>query len=158
MFTRGLSRPAQVSVLIAALGLLAVAAGSFLPWVRSGTVLRSSFETAGVLDRLGPSDVPLLDAALTGWIAVPLVCVICLGLFAVGMTRTGAGIAIIVSLLAGTVGAATYVLGSGGSGAVSVVATGPLTTCLGGVVALGGSLGALFARRVRPTASHGTAA
>lgn len=143
---------------MAALGLIAVAVGSFLPWVRSGTVLRSSFETAGVLDRIGPNDVALLDVALTGWIAVPLVCVTCLGLLAVGMIRTGAGFAVIVSLLAGTVGAATYVLGSGGSGAVSIVATGPLTTCLGGVVALGGSLGALFVRRVRPTASHGIAA
>ncbi|MGH3434827.1 MAG: hypothetical protein ACRDQB_18540 [Thermocrispum sp.] len=145
-------------MLFAALGLVVVAVGSFLPWVSSGAALRSSFETAGVLERLGPSDQPLLDAALTGWIAIPLVCVICLGLYTVGMTRTGAGIATIVSLLAGTVGAATYVIGNGGSGAVSVVATGPLTTCLGGVVALGGSLGALVARRVRPTASHGTAA
>lgn len=152
MLYRGMSRTALVSAGIAALGLVAVIVGSFLPWVRSGAALRSSFEVAGIIDRLGPADVPLLDAALTVWIAVPLVCVVGIGLLAVGMSRTGAGFATIVALLAGTVGAATYVLGSGGSGAVSVVAAGPLITCVGGVVAVAGSLGVFFGRRVRPAA------
>lgn len=150
MFTRGLSRVAQVSVVCAVTGLAAVAVGGFLPWVRSGGVTRSSFEAAGVLDRLGPRDVPALDVALAGWIAIPLVCVICLGLFVIGLTRTAAAFGLIVSLLAGTVGAAMYVLAPSGSGAVGVATTGPLTTCLGGVVALGGCLGALFGRRARP--------
>lgn len=159
MLTRGLPKATQVSVGIAALGLLAVVVGSFLPWVRSGEVLRSSFEVTGLVGRFGPRDIVLLEVALTAWIAVPLVCVVCLGLYAVGLVRTGAGITTIVALLAGTVGAATYVVGSGGSGAVSVVAAGPITTCLGGVVALAGCMGALITgRRVQPTASRGSTA
>lgn len=152
MLLRGQPRAAQVSGVFAIIGLAAVAVGGFLPWVRSGTALRSSFEAAGVVDRLGPGDLPLLDAALTAWIAVPLVCVVGIGLFVIGTWRTAAGFAIIVSLLAGTVAAATYVVGSGGSGAVSVIGTGPLTTCIGSVVALAGSVGALFGRRVQPAA------
>lgn len=158
MFPRGLPRSALVSVVIAMVGLVAVVVGSFLPWVRSGVSERSSFEAAGVIDRFGPRDVPLLDVALTAWIAVPLVCVIAIGLYAVGLLRTAAAFASIVGLLAGTVGAATYVQGGGGSGAFGVIAAGPLTTCCGGVVALAGSLGALLFSRVRPTANRGSAA
>lgn len=150
MFLRGLSRPAQVSVVCAVAGLAVVAIGGFLPWVRSGAATRSSFEAAGVLDRLGPDDVPLLDVVLAGWIAIPLVCVITVGLFVTGLTRTAAAFGLIVALLAGTAGLVLTVSGPGGSSAVSVATTGPLTTCLGGVLALGGCLGALFGRRVRP--------
>lgn len=147
MLIRRLPRSAQVSAVIAIFGLVAVAVGGFLPWVRLGTAERNVFESGGLYERFPIGDVQLLHVLFTAWIAVPLVCVVCVGLYLVGLVRTGAGLTIFVALLAGTVGAATYVLDSGGSGSLSVVGTGPLTTCFGGVVALAGSLGALSSGR-----------
>ncbi len=53
MGTDQVGRVRQVSVLFAATGLLLVIAGSFLPWVISGNVRRSSYAIVGVVDRLG---------------------------------------------------------------------------------------------------------
>jgi hypothetical protein len=146
--------PVLVSALFAIAGLLAVGIGGFLPWLRSGAVLRSSFEAAGVAGRLGPWDAPLLDVALAGWIAIPLLCAICIAVYVIGLIRTAAGFAVIVSFLAGTVALAAYVLGSGGSGVVTVVAAGPLTTSFGAAVALVGSVAALLARRSAARPAH----
>ncbi|MFO7193656.1 hypothetical protein [Thermocrispum agreste] len=147
MLTSRYPPAALVSAIVAIAGLLAVGIGGFLPWVRSGLVVRSSFEIAGIAERLGSRAYPILDVMFACWVAIPLVCVICVGLFTLGLLRSAAASAIIVSLLAGTVALATYVLGSGGSGAVAVVGTGPLTTCIGAAVALAGSVGALLGRR-----------
>lgn len=130
-------------------GLLLIVVGSFLPWIRSGSALRDSFEIAGVLDRLGPQDDPALTFALSVWIAVPLACVLTIGLYVAGLARMSAVCAIIVSAVAGTVGLATYVVVGDGPGLVTSVPAGPMTTCLGGVIALFGALGILLGLRAR---------
>lgn len=128
--------------------------GSFLPWVRSGTVQRDSFEVAGVVDRLGPDDIMLLDVALSAWIVIPLLCIVCVVLYVLGLPRTSAGFAAIVSAAAGTIGLTTYVIGHDGPEIASAVAAGPLTTFVGGVVAMTGSVGTVVGRRDRPTAAE----
>lgn len=145
------SRSARVHIWagVAMSGLLLIVVGSFLPWIGSGSALRDSFEIAGVLDRLGPQDDPALTFALSVWIAVPLICVLTIGFYVAGLARTSAVCAIIISAVAGTVGLATYVVVGDGPGLVTSVPAGPMTTCLGGVIALFGALGILLGLRAR---------
>lgn len=144
-------RSARVHVAagVALSGLLIIVIGSFLPWIKSGAVQRDSFEIVGVIDRLGPQDNAILAFALSGWIAVPPACVLAIGLYVLGLARTAAACAITVSVVAGTVGLAIYVVGGDGFGLVTSVPAGPLTTCLGGMIALSGSLGILLRLRTR---------
>ncbi len=145
----------HVSAVLMAVGLAVVCVGAFLPWLRSGAATKSSFELAGVLDRLGPADGPWLTAALTMWIMIPLVSVTSIALAVLGYLRTSGTIATIVAFLAGTVAVATYVVGSGDDSAISTVPAGPLTTCAGGSITILGALGVVLTDRRTP-ATTGT--
>jgi hypothetical protein len=53
-------------------GAATVVAGSFLAWVASGAVERSSFEMAALVERLGFSDGGAVLLAVRAWPVVPL--------------------------------------------------------------------------------------
>ena len=55
-------------------GLVLVIVGSFLPWVISGTVKRSSYEIIGVIDRLGIARDGFVAGLVSNW---PLLGVLC---------------------------------------------------------------------------------
>ena len=52
----------------AVLGLAVIVLGTFLPWLRSGTVLRDSYESVGALRTLVEGGV--LTTLLTAWLFV----------------------------------------------------------------------------------------
>ena len=64
-----------VCCLIAGSGLAMVIAGSFLPWVISGEVRRSSYAILGIVDRLGVAGDGALGVLIANW---PLVGVLCM--------------------------------------------------------------------------------
>lgn len=123
-----------------------IGAGGFLPWVRSGTVSRDSFELAGVLDRHGHDGGSLLGVVLSAWIVVPLGCVLCVAAYLLGRPRLAALLSITISLFAGTVGVWAYVVGSNVSGTIVAVSTGPVTTAAGSGIACVGGLGVLLVK------------
>lgn len=140
---------------ITAAGLLTSGVGGFLPWVRSGTVSRDSFELAGVLDRHGQEVNALLSVVLSVWIVVPLGCALCIAAYLLGRPRPAAVLSIMISLIAGTVGVLADVVGDGVSGTVVAVSAGPVTTAAGSGIALLGALGILLATWRRPPSATG---
>jgi len=69
-----MSRPWSVTLVAA--GSLAALAGSFMPWLTSGSVDRSSYDLLDLLDRLGFASGGAMDIALTIWPVVPLLLVV----------------------------------------------------------------------------------
>jgi hypothetical protein len=61
--------------LTAAIGAVAALIGTFLPWLRSGTVDRSSYDLVDIVERLGFSPEGVIDIALTMWPLAPLALV-----------------------------------------------------------------------------------
>ena len=56
----------------ATVGAIVVAVGTFLPWLRSGTRERSSYEIFSLVERLGYSRSDLVGGGLRLWPIVPL--------------------------------------------------------------------------------------
>jgi hypothetical protein len=50
--------------------------GTFLPWLASGSVDRSSYDLVDIVERLGFSSGGVIDLALTLWPIVPLLLVV----------------------------------------------------------------------------------
>lgn len=149
------AKPTHVSAAFAGIGLTVVVLGCFLPWFRSGSVLRDSFQTAGVVNRLF-EDNPLVLISMFAWIVIPLLCVVCVALYAVRLSRTAATLAIILSLLTGTIGVLGYIQSGNANGLVGVVVVGPLTTAMGSAIAILGALGVLLSCGSRAAARRGT--
>lgn len=145
----------HISAGIAGIGLAVIMVGGFLPWFRSGSVLRDSYQTAGVVDSLF-DDNSLVGFAMRAWLGVPLLCVVCITLYVLARPRTSAVLAIIVSLSTGTVGLLAYIKGGNGNGLVSAVPVGPLTTAVGGALVLLGALGVSLSIRAGTSARKAT--
>jgi hypothetical protein len=110
----GSVRPAATALVLA--GAVGVAGASFLPWVRSGSAHRSSYEVVEAADRLGVvSGTGAL--AVRAWFLLPLVVAgACL---AASLGRAGPAVA-----LGGLAGAAAALL-------AYLVGRSPLTTGVG---------------------------
>ncbi|MCB0965552.1 MAG: hypothetical protein KDB37_01845 [Ilumatobacter sp.] len=63
--------------IVAAVGAVIALVGTFLPWLVSGTVERTSFELLDIVERLGFSPDGLVGVALTIWPLAPLGLVLC---------------------------------------------------------------------------------
>jgi hypothetical protein len=61
---------------VAAVGAVVALVGTFLPWLASGTVGRSSYDLLDIVERLGFSPDGLVGWALTVWPLAPLLLVI----------------------------------------------------------------------------------
>jgi hypothetical protein len=117
------------SVLVA--GLAAIVAGTFLPWLRSGTVDRNSYSAGDALRRLTqlPSGLGFL---MNVWPFLSLACAVAAALVLLHIDRAGLPIAAVCSVVAGATSAVVLVRGS--SGLVRAVSTGPLVTLIGSVL------------------------
>ncbi|MAT06023.1 MAG: hypothetical protein CL424_13375 [Acidimicrobiaceae bacterium] len=62
---------------VAAVGAVIALVGTFLPWLVSGTVERTSYELLDLVERLGFSPDGLVGLALTVWPLAPLGLVLC---------------------------------------------------------------------------------
>ena len=81
-------------------GLVVVLVGAFLPWLRSGSALRDSYQSVDVL-RVQPA--PPGGAAgvlLYAWLAVIPLCSVSVALYALGVRRTAAALACLLAVLA----------------------------------------------------------
>jgi hypothetical protein len=120
---------------LGAAGVAALAVGTFLPWLRSGAVLRDSFQAAAALRDL-VQGVPA--AALTAWPAVLPLCGLCVAGYATGLRRTAATLACLVALAAGLV--ACFALSTEPGTLLAVAPTGPATTLAGAALLLAGAV------------------
>ncbi|HVW40173.1 MAG TPA: hypothetical protein VHC18_02370 [Amycolatopsis sp.] len=139
----------------AALGLITLVVGTFLPWFHSGSVERHSYQAASLAGRLSLVDNAFAGAALRIWPAVPLLAAACAGLFALGLLRTGATVTALLAISVGTVALLACVQSGATGGLVGITLTGPVTTVAGAIVALAGALGAVAAPRAHPMTRTG---
>lgn len=125
---------ARLGAGVAVAGVAAVAAGTFLPWLRSGVVLRDSYRAAAALREL-VHGVPA--AVLAAWPAVLPLCGLCVAGYAVGLRRTAAALACLVALAVGVVSG--FALTTPATTLVAAAPSGPATTLAGAALLLAGA-------------------
>lgn len=119
--------------------------GTFLPWLRSGQARRNSYQTGGALQRLlGLHGI--LDSAVSAWPFVGLLCAAVIAVFAVGLRRCAALLALLTAL--GTGAAAVTALGVGGNSVLRPATLGPSVTLVGAVAVLAAATLLLTSSRV----------
>ncbi len=139
---------ARVGASAAATGLVLLVVGTFLPWLRSGIVLRDSYRSVGALRTLvGGMPGMLLNA----WLLVIPVCVSCAALYAVRLRRTSAALGCVVCAVVGTAAALVVVQGDDPGALVAAAITGPAVTLAGATLALAGAIAVLACPRGGPT-------
>lgn len=124
-------------------GLIAIVAGTFLPWLRSGTQDRNSYQAGGAVRRLlGTTGV--VDQMLGLWPLVGVACAAAIALYLLGLRTFGTIVAGLSALAAGAAGVGA--LATTGTAVAEVTLIGPLVTLLGAtLVALAVLLRALSA-------------
>lgn len=133
---------------LAGAGLAVLAAGTFLPWLRSGSGPRDSYQSIAAL--LGPfvsanrGMVTMLDC----WLAIIPLAGAGVALYALGLRRTAAGVICAVSAWAGLVSGLLIARGDDGGSIVAPTATGPAVTLVGAVLALAGGVLVIMATPV----------
>jgi hypothetical protein len=129
---------------VAGTGLVVVVVGTFLPWSRSGMTYRNSYASLGVLRELG-----FVGGVVTVWVAmIPLVAVV-IAAYALGLRRSAAGVATVMSILLGTISGVAAVQGSDEGSLIGIASSGPTTTLVGAVLALLGAVVVLVTQRKR---------
>ena len=127
--------------LIGGAGLVLVIGGSFLPWVVSGTVRRSSYAIVGVLGRLGIGDNGPIGLLVGAW---PLIGVLCMTpVVAAGLRwwRTSGVLAVLLALAAGLLSFGIIAVTAGRSaGGIGVDPLGPAVMAAGAVLLFCGGI------------------
>ena len=121
-------------------GLVLLVAGTFLPWLRSGSVVRNSYQTVGIARRLTALGEGVLGAATAVWPAVGIAATLCAAVYVMGARRTSAVGALLLAVVVGTVATLAMVLLPGSESTIRVIAIGPVVTLCGAVLAVVGAL------------------
>ncbi|WP_146108103.1 hypothetical protein V5P93_004934 [Actinokineospora auranticolor] len=129
------------------LGGLLVVVGMFLPWLRSGTVLRDSFQVAGVINTLGFLEGDVLHLLLYAWFGVIPVLTLGVVAYAFGFRRTAATFTGVLAIVTGTVSGSATVESGGVDSSLGIAATGPTTTLIGSALAVLGAVGIVVSGR-----------
>jgi hypothetical protein len=151
-------RPFAIGVAGAAtcgVGLVLIALGTFLPWFRSGVVLRDSYESISIVRTIRILEGSPLALALDAWTMVVPVITLGVVAYVFGFRRVGATAAAIVAIICGTIGGIAAVESGSADTPLGIAGTGPTVTLIGGVLALLGVIGVFAGQRVRATNKAG---
>jgi hypothetical protein len=140
---------------VTATGLVIVAVGTFLPWVRSGTVLRDSYQSIAVVRSIGVLDGTPLTLLIDVWTLLIPISTVCLIAYALGFRRSSATVSAVVAIISGTVSGAATVISGGEEIHLGISSIGPVTTFVGAVLTLVGVVGIFAGRRGRATENAG---
>ncbi len=130
---------------IGAVGLITGVAGTFLPWLRSGTVTRDSYQVLAFRDFAG-LDGTSGEAVRAVWVGITPLAVACLVLWLVRLPRFAACSALVFGTIAGTVAALAAVQGSNEGALVGISSTGPIVTLGGAVLGIAGAITVLTSK------------
>ncbi len=159
MLTRLATRPhtkvAIAGAVLLGIGLVTVAVGTFLPWVRSGSVLRDSYQSIAVIRTIKVLDGSPLTLVVDAWIALIPVSTLCVVAYALGFRGSAATVSGIVAIISGTVAGAATVVSGGEEVRLGIASTGPATTLAGAVLTLAGVVGVFAGRRGKATEHAG---
>lgn len=127
--------------LIAGLGLALVIGGSFLPWVISGEVRRSSYAILGVVNRLGVAGDGVLGFLIANWPWVGVLCMVPVIAACLRWWRTAGVLGVLVSLATGLLSfGILFVAGATSRLSVRIDPIGPAVMAAGAVLLLGAGL------------------
>jgi hypothetical protein len=118
-------------------GAAVAAVGTFLPWLRSGTRRRNSYEIFSLIDRLGISQSSVVGWGLRLWPVVPLLLVLAVTFQWFPRKWVSAGAVVATVVYAGGVAAAVELAPS-----TSLIAVeyGPAVTLIGTAILAAGAL------------------
>jgi hypothetical protein len=132
----------RIGAWIGCVGLALQVAGTFLPWLQSGSVVRNSYQTVGIARRLTALGDGVLGAATAAWPAVGITATLCAVMYVIGARRTASVVTLLLAVVVGTGATLAMVLLPGSESTIRVIIVGPIVTLGGAVLAL---VGALFA-------------
>jgi hypothetical protein len=114
--------------------------GSFLPWVRTGSRSRNSYDVFRVVGRLGFAPDGPAATAMRWWPLVPLLTVGAVVAVWWGWGRAGGAVGVVAATYAGVIGAA---VAAAREAELVDVGAGPSVTTVGSLVLLGGAVAAV---------------
>ena len=126
------------------IGLVTTVVGTFLPWLRSGSVTRDSYQVLALRGWAGLNNASgeIVRGIWVGMIPLVTLCVI---LFALGLRRFAACLAILFGTITGTVAALAAVQGGNEGSLVGISLIGPTVALGGAVLAVAGAITVLTA-------------
>ena len=118
-------------------GAAVAVVGTFLPWLRSGTRRRNSYEIFSLIDRLGISKSSIVGWGLRLWPVVPLLLVVAVTFQWFPRKWVTPGSVVVAVVYSGSVAASVELAPS-----TSLIAVeyGPLVTLIGAVILAAGAL------------------
>jgi hypothetical protein len=153
--TRPHTRVGVAGALLTAVGLVAVAVGTFLPWVVSGSVLRDSYQSIAVIRTFRMLDGNPLALVIDAWTLLIPAMTLCVVMYALGFRRSSATISAVIAIISGTVAGAATVLSGGEEVRLGIASIGPTTTLVGAVLTIAGVVGIFAGRRGPATEDAG---
>lgn len=144
---------ARLGASVAAAGLVVLVLGTFLPWLRSGDVLRDSYQSVGALRTLVAGTG--LGALLDAWLMVIPACVVCIALYALRLRKVSAGLGVLLSLAVGVAAGLVVAQGDDPGALIGAAAAGPAVTLTGATVALVGAIAVLAGPHGGPAGIRG---
>ncbi|WP_433273060.1 hypothetical protein ACQPZF_18045 [Actinosynnema sp. CS-041913] len=126
-------------------GLITAVAGTFLPWLRSGTVTRDSYEVLALRGFAG-LDGPSGEVIRGVWVGITPLAVCCVVLWLMRFHRFASFLALLFGTIAGTVAALAAVQGGNEGALVGISLTGPVVTLGGAVLGVAGAITVLTAK------------
>jgi hypothetical protein len=135
-----------VGAVITAVGLVTSIAGTFLPWLKSGSTTRDSYEVLSLRDLAGLDEVA--GSVVTSvWVGLTPLAMIAVALYVVRFPRFAACVGILFGTISGTVALLATVQGDSKGSLVGISIAGPVTTLAGAVLTIVGAITVLTANR-----------
>ncbi|WP_309110788.1 hypothetical protein [Saccharothrix sp.] len=130
---------------VGVVGLITGVAGTFLPWLRSGSVVRNSYEVLAFRGFAG-LDGAAGEVVRGVWVAITPLAVSCVVLWVLRLHRFAACAGLVFGTIAGTVAALAAVQGGNEGALVGITLTGPVVTLGGALLGVAGAITVLTAK------------
>ncbi|MFD1149657.1 hypothetical protein [Saccharothrix hoggarensis] len=145
-----------MGAVLGVIGLVTAVVGTFLPWLRSGTVTRTSYEVLALRGFAGLDGVS--GEVVRGvWVGLTPLAVCCVILWSTRLQRFASWLALLFGTIGGTVAALAAVQGGSEGALVGISLTGPVVTLGGAVLAIAGAITVLTATTRTASSSPGGA-
>lgn len=131
---------------IAAVGLVTSIAGTFLPWLKSGSTTRDSYEVLSLRDLAGLDGVA--GSVVTSvWVGLTPLAMIAVALYVVRFPRFAGCVGLLFGTISGTVALLATVQGDSKGALVGISIAGPVVTLAGAVLTIVGAITVLTSKR-----------